>query len=93
MSSLIISILTMGVIAAFFAYGLSIAQKKFKVKEDPRIDAVEEALPGANCEGCGFPGCRAMAEVYSSWGIVNLMVALLGGRKQQMQLGKYLVLR
>jgi len=62
MSSLIISILTMGVIAAFFAYGLSIAQKKFKVKEDPRIDAVEEALPGANCGGCGFPGCRALAE-------------------------------
>jgi Na+-translocating ferredoxin:NAD+ oxidoreductase RNF subunit RnfB len=32
------------------------------VQEDPRIDAVEEMLPHANCGGCGFPGCRPFAE-------------------------------
>ncbi len=36
--------------------------QKFKVFEDPRIDQVEEALPSANCGGCGFAGCRAFAE-------------------------------
>jgi Na+-translocating ferredoxin:NAD+ oxidoreductase RNF subunit RnfB len=36
--------------------------QKFKVFEDPRIDDVEHALPGANCGGCGFAGCRAFAE-------------------------------
>ncbi|MBU1996934.1 MAG: RnfABCDGE type electron transport complex subunit B, partial [Candidatus Omnitrophica bacterium] len=36
--------------------------QKFKVEEDPRIDAVEEALPSANCGGCGYPGCRNFAE-------------------------------
>jgi RnfABCDGE-type electron transport complex B subunit len=36
--------------------------QKFKVFEDPRIDEVEQALPAANCGGCGFAGCRAFAE-------------------------------
>lgn len=62
MNSLLISILTMGILGVFFAYGLSIARKKFRVEEDPRIDEVESVLPGANCGGCGYPGCRAFAE-------------------------------
>ena len=36
--------------------------KKFKVEEDPRIDEVEAVMPGANCGGCGFAGCRAFAD-------------------------------
>ena len=62
MFNIAISVLTMGILGAFFAYGLSIARKKFKVEEDPRIDRVEEALPGANCGACGYPGCRALAD-------------------------------
>ncbi len=41
---------------------LAIANKTLYVYEDPRIDAVDEMLPGANCGACGFPGCRALAE-------------------------------
>ena len=36
--------------------------KKFKVEEDHRIDEVEKVMPGANCGGCGFAGCRAFAD-------------------------------
>ena len=36
--------------------------RKFKVEEDPRIDEVEKVMPGANCGGCGFAGCRAFAD-------------------------------
>lgn len=35
---------------------------KFKVEEDPRIDEVEKVMPGANCGGCGYAGCRAFAD-------------------------------
>ena len=62
MSGVVISIATMGILGAIFAYGLSIAQKKFRVEEDPRIDQVEDVVPGANCGGCGYPGCRAFSE-------------------------------
>ena len=36
--------------------------RRFKVEEDPRIDEVEKVMPGANCGGCGFAGCRAFAD-------------------------------
>lgn len=48
-----------GVVAAIILYFVA---QKFKVYEDPRIDEVEEALPSANCGGCGYAGCRAFAE-------------------------------
>ena len=41
---------------------LFLVAKKFKVEEDPRIDEVEKVMPGANCGGCGFAGCRAFAD-------------------------------
>ncbi|MBU3915177.1 FAD-dependent oxidoreductase, partial [bacterium] len=41
---------------------LAIAAKVFHVEIDPRITEVEDALPGANCGGCGFTGCGACAE-------------------------------
>ena len=56
---------TVGILAALgfvLALILFFIAKKFKVEEDPRIDLVEKALPGANCGGCGFAGCRAFAD-------------------------------
>lgn len=41
---------------------LFLVAKKFQVVEDPLIDVVEATMPGANCGGCGFAGCRAFAE-------------------------------
>ncbi len=55
----IISLCAIGVIAAIILF---VVASRFKVEEDPRIDTVCELLPGANCGGCGFPGCRGLAE-------------------------------
>jgi Na+-translocating ferredoxin:NAD+ oxidoreductase RNF subunit RnfB len=55
----IITLVGIGATAAIILYFVA---QKFKVFEDPRIDQVEEALPAANCGGCGFPGCRNFAE-------------------------------
>ena len=54
----VVSLAVTGLIAAVILYFVS---QKFKVVEDPRIGEVESALPGANCGGCGFPGCHGMA--------------------------------
>ncbi len=40
---------------------LAVASKVFYVEEDPRIEAVLDALPGANCGGCGYAGCEGYA--------------------------------
>ena len=59
---IVISILILGGIAILAAVILYVIARKFKVEEDPRIDQVAECLPGANCGGCGFAGCRNFAE-------------------------------
>jgi len=59
---IIITILTLAGIGTVAAVILYFVAQKFKVYEDPRIDLVEEALPAANCGGCGFAGCRNFAE-------------------------------
>lgn len=46
--------------AAFTAL-LGVARRRLHVPEDSRIARVLEVLPGANCGGCGFPGCAELA--------------------------------
>lgn len=41
---------------------LAVASRVFAVKTDERVEQITEALPGANCGGCGYSGCAALAE-------------------------------
>ncbi len=52
----------MSVLGVLLGLALAFASRKWHVQEDPRIDAVDDLLPHANCGACGFPGCRAFAE-------------------------------
>ncbi len=56
------SILMMGGLGVAIGTALVIASKAFYVYEDPKVVAIDDVLPGANCGGCGFPGCTANAE-------------------------------
>lgn len=56
------AVFIMGGLGLLVGAGLAFASKIFYVYVDPTILAVEEALPGANCGGCGLPGCSANAE-------------------------------
>jgi RnfABCDGE-type electron transport complex B subunit len=56
------TIATLSILGGSAAVILYFVAQKFKVYEDPRIDEVEKVLPGANCGGCGYAGCRAFAE-------------------------------
>ncbi|MCG8532758.1 MAG: RnfABCDGE type electron transport complex subunit B, partial [Desulfovibrionales bacterium] len=56
------SILMMGGLGVAIGTVLVIASKAFYVYEDPTVVAINDELPGANCGGCGFPGCSANAE-------------------------------
>ena len=60
--TIIYTIVTLSVIGTSSAVILYFVAQKFKVYEDPRIDDVEQTLPGANCGGCGYAGCRAFAD-------------------------------
>ena len=49
-------------IAAVLGIILAVASKIFHVETDERIPQITECLPGANCGGCGYAGCSALAE-------------------------------
>jgi Na+-translocating ferredoxin:NAD+ oxidoreductase RNF subunit RnfB len=61
-STVLLTIICLSLLALFSAVILYFVARKFKVFEDPRIDEIQAVLPAANCGGCGFAGCRNMAE-------------------------------
>ena len=64
---------TLGGLAVIMAIALGWANRAFYVRVDPRIEAATNALPGANCGGCGFVGCAQYAEAVVNDGApVNL---------------------
>lgn len=59
---IIFTVASLSILGLLLAVVLYMVAQKFKVEEDPRIDLVEACMPGANCGGCGYAGCRAFAE-------------------------------
>jgi len=59
---MVTAVILMGGMGILIGAVLAVASKVFYVYVDPKIEAVEGALPGANCGGCGLPGCGANAE-------------------------------
>lgn len=81
MSVLLTAVITLGVIGAGSAAILFFVSQKFKVEEDPRIEQVQEALPGANCGGCGFPGCAAFAAATVKADTLENLFCPVGGQE------------
>ena len=77
----------LGVLAAVILY---VVAQKFRVEEDPRIDEVEKMLPGANCGGCGFAGCRAMADALVKREDISELYCPVGGADTMKRCADYL---
>ncbi len=60
--SILIPILLFAGIGLLAGILLTAASAFFRVETDPRTQQITEALPGANCGGCGFAGCSDYAE-------------------------------
>jgi NADPH-dependent glutamate synthase beta subunit-like oxidoreductase len=56
------ALIMMGGLGLAIGLMLAVAAKVFYVYVDPQVEAVSSVLPGANCGGCGKPGCAANAE-------------------------------
>ena len=59
---IVIAIAILGGLGLIFGLVLAAASKLFYVETDPRLEQLNECLPGANCGGCGYPGCGGYAE-------------------------------
>ena len=88
---ILISMGVLGVTALLAAILLYVVSLFFKVEEDPRIDLVQAVLPGANCGGCGFAGCRNFAEACVKAGSTDGLACPVGGDPTMDEVRKILV--
>ncbi|MCR5605493.1 MAG: RnfABCDGE type electron transport complex subunit B [Treponema sp.] len=61
MTIIITTIIVSFLLAFLLGFLLGFFKKIFAVEVDPKVTQVREVLPGANCGGCGFPGCDGFA--------------------------------
>ena len=76
-------------LASLLGVILAAANSRLKVFEDPRIDRVQDMLPGSNCGACGLPGCRMFAEKAVA-GEVQPSQCRVGGPDTAMIVAEYL---
>lgn len=90
MTVLLSTILTLSLLGILAAVVLYFVAQKFKVEEDPRIDEVEKMLPGANCGGCGFAGCRGMTDALVKNDDISALFCPVGGGDTMKGIAAYL---
>ncbi len=90
MNTLILTIATLSCLGVVAAVILYFVMQKFRVDEDPRIDEVEKMLPGANCGGCGFAGCRGFAAAFVAQDDVSQLYCPVGGAEVMNPVAAYL---
>jgi Na+-translocating ferredoxin:NAD+ oxidoreductase RNF subunit RnfB len=76
----IILITALFALALAFVLGLALGffREFFAVPQDPLTGQIREALPGANCGACGYPGCDGYAAAVSS-GAADINRCSVGG--------------
>jgi Na+-translocating ferredoxin:NAD+ oxidoreductase RNF subunit RnfB len=85
-----VTIISLSLLALISAVILYFVAQKFKVYEDPRIDEVQAVLPQANCGGCGFAGCRSLAEALVKAETFDGLYCPVGGAPVMAQASKIL---
>ena len=71
-------IIVLGLMGIVFASLLGIASIVFAVEQDPTEGLIREALPGANCGACGYPGCDGYAKACAT-NVAPLTLCAVGG--------------
>jgi len=83
------TIISLGALGAAFGGLLAYAGTKFAVEVDPKVEAIQAVLPGANCGACGRPGCAALAEAISK-GEAPANACPVGGTAVAQKIGELL---
>ncbi len=85
---IVLSIITLTGLGFVAASLLAFAAKVFYVEEDPRVGAVLDALPGANCGGCGYAGCEGYAIAVVNVPSIEANLCVAGGSDVSVAVGE-----
>ncbi len=84
------AILALVVVGAVLGLLLGIANKYLVVEEDNRIGEVTEMLPGANCGGCGYPGCAGFASALVEGEATKVSACVVSNQETREKIVNYL---
>lgn len=90
MNLVVITAVVLGILGLVSAVVLYFLSQKFRVVENPKIAEVEALLPGANCGGCGFAGCHALAEALAKADDLEGLTCPVGGAETMKQIAAVL---
>lgn len=71
MSTIVIAITVLAVLAILFGALLGFAAVRFKVEGNPIVDQVNDLLPQTQCGQCSYPGCKPYAEAIANGESIN----------------------
>ncbi len=60
--NILILVALVGILGIGFGTLLAYSSDVFAVKQDERVDIINDLLPGVNCGGCGNPSCELLAK-------------------------------
>ena len=78
MDEILIPALVFAALGAIIGILLAVASKAFAVPVNEKAEKISEVLPGANCGGCGYSGCAALAEAIAN-GNAKCSACMVGG--------------
>ena len=84
------AILALLVIGAVLGCVLGVADQYLRVEEDNRINDVTEMLPGANCGGCGYPGCSGFATALVEGNASKVSACVVSSQETREKIAQYL---
>lgn len=80
------------IVIAAILMGLAIAfvSTKFKVQEDPRRGKMLSMMPGANCGGCGYPGCSGLVDAVMDGEVTKIKTCKVISKEKAQEVVDYL---
>lgn len=81
-------VLVFTIVGLLFGMALAGAARKFHVPMNPKIEAVQDNLPSANCGACGYGACQSYAEHVVEEGDVSPTLCTPGGQEVAISIGE-----
>lgn len=85
--NILAAFLIISIMGLILGIGLAFAANKLAVAKDQKQIDIENVLPGANCGGCGYPGCSGYAEACAN-GECALNLCAPGGSEVAVKIGE-----
>ncbi len=85
---IVTALIVLAIIAIICAIVLTVSATFFAVKENEKVVAVRDCLPGANCGACGYSGCDGYAKALGEGECDNPSLCIPGGADVAAQIGE-----